>query len=42
MISVIIVVMAYIAILIPIAIIANKVGEYIEHCLEEHFPNVEE
>lgn len=42
MISVIIVVMAYIAILVPVAIVANKIGEKLEKWLNNHFPNVEE
>lgn len=42
MISVIIVVMAYIAILVPIAIVGNIVGEKLEKWLDKHFPNVEE
>lgn len=42
MINVIIVIMAYIAILIPTAIVANMVGEKLEKWLNSHFPNVEE
>lgn len=42
MISVIIVVMVYIAILVPIAIVGNVVGEKLEKWLDNHFPNVEE
>lgn len=42
MINVIIVMIAYIAILIPIAIVGNLVGEKLEKWLDNHFPNVEE
>lgn len=42
MISVIIVVMAYIVILVPIAIVGNMIGEKLEEWLDNHFPNVEE
>lgn len=42
MINIIIVVITYIAILIPTAIIADIVGEKLEEWLDNHFPNVEE
>lgn len=42
MMNIIIVIMAYIAILIPIAIVADIVGEKLEKWLNNHFPNVEE
>ena len=38
----IIVLLVFFIVLVPIVILANKVGEYIEHWLEEHFPDVEE
>lgn len=42
MINVIIVIMAYIAIIIPTAIVADMIGEKLEKWLNNHFPNVEE
>ena len=38
----IIVLLVFFIVLVPVAVVANKVGEYIEKWLEEHFPNVEE
>ena len=38
----IIVLLVFFLVLVPVVMVANKVGEYIEHWLEEHFPNVEE
>ena len=38
----IIVILVFFIILVPVVMVANKVGEQIEKWLEEHFPNVEE
>ena len=38
----IIVILMFFIILVPIVMFANKVGEYIGHWLEEHFPDIEE
>ena len=38
----IIVILMFFIVLIPVAIVANKIGEHIEHWLEEHFPDVKE
>ena len=38
----IIVILVFFIVLVPVAIIADKIGEHIENWLEEHFPNVEE
>ena len=38
----IIILLVFFLILIPVAVVANKIGEKIGAWLEEHFPNVEE
>lgn len=38
----IIVILVFFLILIPVALIANKIGEKIGAWLEEHFPDIEE
>ena len=38
----IIVILVFFIVLVPVVMVANKVGEQIEQWLEEHFPNVEE
>lgn len=40
--KIIIVLVTFILLLLPVAILGNKVGEKIEKWFEEHFPNVEE
>lgn len=40
--NIIIILLTFSVMLVPIAIVANKLGEKIEQWLEEHFPNVEE
>lgn len=38
----IIIILMFFIVLVPVVMVANKVGEYIGRWLEEHFPNVEE
>ena len=38
----IIIILMFFIVLVPVVMVANKVGEHIEKWLEEHFPNVEE
>lgn len=40
--GIIIVLLVFFLVLVPIMIVANKVGEQIEKWFEEHYPNVEE
>ena len=40
--DIIIILLMFFIVLVPVVMVANKVGEYIGHWLEEHFPNVEE
>ena len=40
--DIILVLLVFFLVLIPVAIIADKIGEHIEKWLENHFPNVEE
>lgn len=38
----IIVILIFFIVLVPVVMVANKIGEYIEHWLEDHFPDVKE
>ena len=38
----IIIILMFFIVLVPVVMVANKVGEYIGHWLEEHFPDIEE
>lgn len=38
----IIVILIFFIVLIPVAIVADKIGEHIEKWLENNFPNIEE
>lgn len=38
----IIVLLVFFLVLVPVVMVANKVGEYIEKWLENNFPNIEE
>lgn len=38
----IIVLLVFFLVLVPVVMVANKVGEHIEKWFENHFPNIEE
>ena len=38
----IIIILMFFIVLVPVVMVANKVGEYIGRWLEEHFPDIEE
>ena len=42
MIIVLLVLLVFFLVLVPVVMVANKVGEQIEKWLDNHFPNIEE
>lgn len=40
--DIIVILIVFFIVLVPLAMVANKIGEQLEKWLENHFPNVEE